>query len=148
MTNGRLFLEMLHRLKRYDDACVLYQLLMQWADKKEAKLSTTMIAFDFLAGQINAQQVRRALHRLQELGLIAVRTHANYRTLVTVDRQALTLFLGTPAASGLPGLQAETFPFLDDMNAVDDAAKNDAAKAIKKARKQPGTGDAPKPDGT
>ncbi|EJC65604.1 hypothetical protein QWA_02060 [Alcaligenes faecalis subsp. faecalis NCIB 8687] len=77
------------------------------------------MALDSLRGQINRRQVQRALERLESMGLINVMPQPNYRTLVTVNSDALLEFLNQDPLSGmLPGFRANTFPFLDAVNAT------------------------------
>lgn len=91
-----LFIALLHRLRRYPEAMVLYAALEQHADEREFKTTLTQMALDILGGQVDRYQVQRALGRLHEKGLVEIRTHANYRTHIKVDRGAVEALLRTP----------------------------------------------------
>lgn len=113
MTNERLLIELVHRLCKYSDAMVLYAVLEQHADIEDFKTTTTKISLDFLGAIIEKKQVQRALERLQERGLLEVRTHANYRTHIKVDREAVDALLRQPVSPYLPGLREVSFPYLE-----------------------------------
>lgn len=133
MTNQQLLVNLIHSLKRYDDAVVLYVCLQQGADAAEFKTTATSIAFDRLEGQIGKKQVQRSLERLSGVGLIELRTHSNYRTHIRVNHETIHVLMGQLVNSYLPGLRDEVFPFLLDMEA--DALRNyekDASEVIKK----------------
>lgn len=119
MTNEQLFIHLLHRLQKYSDALVLHVLLQDHGDERRVRTSATKMALDSLRGQINRRQVQRAFERLESMGLINVMPQPNYRTLVTVNSDALLEFLNQDPLSGmLPGFRANTFPFLDAVNAT------------------------------
>ncbi|WP_415301696.1 hypothetical protein [Alcaligenes sp. SJTW-7] len=119
MTNEQLFIHLLHRLQKYSDALVLHVLLQDHGDERRVRTSATKMALDSLRGQINRRQVQRAFERLESMGLINVMPQPNYRTLVIVNSDALLEFLNQDPLSGmLPGLRANTFPFLDAVNAT------------------------------
>ncbi len=119
MTNEQLFVHLLHRLRKYSDALVLHVILQDHGDKRQVKTSAVKMALDSLRGQIQRWQVQRSLERLESLGLINVMPQPNYRTLVTVNQEALLAFLNQEPLSGmLPGFRANTFPFLDAVNAT------------------------------
>ena len=42
-----------------------------------------------------------------------IRTHANYRTHIKVDRGAVEALLRTPVSDFLPGMREVSFPFLE-----------------------------------
>ena len=130
MDNRQLFIALLHRLRKYSDTLVLYVALEQHADEMEFKTSTTKLALDLLGGVIDRFLVQRSLKRLSDLGLVEVRTHANYRTHIKVDREAVNALLRTPVSPMLPGIRRNSFPFLDYVNADTrpaEAAEPDAA---------------------
>jgi len=138
MTNQQLFLNLIHSLKRYDDAVVLYVCLQQSADVAEFKTTATSIAFDRLDGQIGKKQVQRSLERLSDVGLIELRVHANYRTHIRVNYEAVHVLVGQLVNSYLPGLRDEVFPFLQAQEA--DALRDfeqDACEVIKKVAQPP-----------
>ena len=108
-----LFIALLHRLRRYPEAMVLYAALEQHADEHEFKTTLTQMALDILGGQVDRYQVQRALGRLHEKGLVEIRTHANYRTHIKVDRGAVEALLRTPVSDFLPGMREVSFPFLE-----------------------------------
>lgn len=138
MTDERFFIDLLHRLQDYDDAMVLYTAIQQQADQTEFKTSSTRIALDLLGNNVEKKQVQRALRRLADHGLIQVRTHANYRTYISVDRDAVNALLRIPVSNSLPGLRSDSFPFLDDLNARAAAQAKDAAdSAIKRMAQGP-----------
>ena len=119
MTNEQLFVHLLHRLRKYSDALVLHVILQDHGDKRQVKTSAVKMALDSLRGQIQRWQVQRSLERLESLGLINVMPQPNYRTLVTVNQEALLAFLNQePLSDMLPGFRANTFPFLDAVNAT------------------------------
>src|SRR5699024_5009257 len=93
VTSAQLFVALLHRLRRYEDALVVHALLRQHADQEEFKSSATRIARDLLGGQVTGKQVRRALARLEHAGLVSSRVYQNYRTCITVHRDALLVLL-------------------------------------------------------
>lgn len=113
MQNSTLFVELVHRLKKYSDAAVLNALLINGADEREYKTSAVKLALDVLLGAVGRRDVQRAFERLSDLGLIDIRVHANTRTHVTVNREAVLAFLRQPLPSRLPGLSAREFPFLE-----------------------------------
>ncbi len=117
MDSKQLFTELVHRLQRYDDSMVLHAVIQQQADVTELRTSATRIALDFLGNRVQKKQVQRALDRLTDMGLLQVQAHANYRTHITVDREAVQALLRTPVSDYLPGLNSDSFPFLDDLNA-------------------------------
>ncbi|QXR34277.1 hypothetical protein EGK70_010240 [Alcaligenes aquatilis] len=119
MTNEQLFIHLLHRLQKYSDALVLHVLLQDHGDVRRVRTSATKMALDSLRGRINRRQVQRAFERLESMGLINVMPQPNYRTLVTVNSDALLEFLNQdPLSNMLPGFRANTFPFLDAVNAT------------------------------
>ena len=117
MNSEQFFTALIHRLQRYDDAMVLHAVIQQQADVTELRTTATRIALDLLGHRVEKKQVQRALDRLSDLGLLQVRPHPNYRTLITVDREAVQALLRTPVSDYLPGLSSDSFPFLDDLNA-------------------------------
>ncbi|MFA1602671.1 hypothetical protein ACDW82_03335 [Alcaligenes faecalis] len=119
MTNEQLFVHLLHRICKYSDALVLHTVLQDHGDKRQVKTSAVKMALDSLRGQVSPKQVQRSLKRLESMGLINVMPQPNYRTLVTVNSDALLEFLNQDPLSGmLPGFRANTFPFLDAVNAT------------------------------
>ena len=121
MNQQQLFVNLTHRLKKYSDAVVLYALLEQHADETELKTSATQIALDLAGGRIVRRQAQQAIARLTELELIRVRTHANYRTHIKVDRAAVEALLRTPVSDYLPGLRSTSFPFLEHIHSAEAA---------------------------
>ncbi|ASC88904.1 MULTISPECIES: hypothetical protein [Alcaligenes] len=119
MTNEQLFVHLLHRICKYSDALVLHTVLQDHGDKRQVKTSAVKMALDSLRGQVSPKQVQRSLKRLESMGLINVMPQPNYRTLVTVNSDSLLEFLNQDPLSGmLPGFRANTFPFLDAVNAT------------------------------
>lgn len=119
MTNEQLFVHILHRLGKYSDALVLHVLLQDHGDERQVKTSAVKMALDALRGRVQRWQVQRSLERLEALGLIEVKPHPNYRTVITVNREALLEFLNKQSLSNmLPGFRANTFPFLAAVNAT------------------------------
>lgn len=116
MESKDLFIELLHRLHKYSDAAVLYVALQQHADVGEFKTTSTRLALDSLGGAIDRFLVQRSLKRLSDMGLVEIRVHANYRTHIKVDRDAVMALLRQPVSPFLPGLRADGFPFLDHVN--------------------------------
>lgn len=117
MTNEQLFVHLLHRICKYSDALVLHTVLQDHGDKRQVKTSAVKMALDSLRGQVSPKQVQRSLKRLESMGLINVMPQPNYRTLVTVNSDALLELLNQDPLSGmLPGFRANTFPFLDAVN--------------------------------
>lgn len=135
MTNQELFVELLHRLQRYDDAMVLHAVLQQYADRKEFKTSHTRISLNLLGGRVSRIQVQRALQRLRDAGFVSTRAYQNYRTMVSVDGDAVRALLATPVSSIVPGIRSDSFPFLNDWN---DAAEKQAKTATNAVIKRMG----------
>ena len=113
MTTDRLLLNLFYRLPNLSDALTLYVLLDQRADVQELRTSAASLSSHAMRRVVSPTQVRHAFKTLQELELITVRIHANYRTLVTVHRDAVLALLREPVSDILPGLNTERFPFLD-----------------------------------
>jgi hypothetical protein len=113
MTGPSLFIEMVLRLQHYSDAAVLWIFLKEKADEREYTTTAVKMALDQLTGTVNRRSVQRSIERLQELGFIQVRIHANTGTKVTVDRAAVLRLLRDPLPERLPGLSRKVFPFLD-----------------------------------
>lgn len=121
LTASDLFIELLHRLRmfdrktKYSDAMLLYYLLRMGADgDSEYKTTSTKVWWDGLAGYIDKNDFQSSTKRLEELGFITVRIHANYKTHFTVHRAAVLQLLSTPELpSRLPGVDDRNFPFLD-----------------------------------
>lgn len=119
MTNEQLFVHLLHRICKYSDALVLHTVLQDHGDKRQVKTSAVKMALDSLRGQVSPKQAQRSLKRLESMGLINVMPQPNYRTLVTLNSDALLEFLNQdPLSDMLPGFRANTFPFLDAVNAT------------------------------
>lgn len=131
MTNQELFVAVIHRLKKYSDAVVLMALLEQHADVTEFKTSATQIALDLAGGQIVRRQAQQALARLADMGLIEIRTHANYRTHIKVDSSAVEALLRNSISEYLPGLRDVSFPFLDQVNASGKASSTSSVVPIR-----------------
>ena len=112
MTSERLFIELVHRLGKYAEVMVLYAIVQQRADEAEFKTSASRIADDILQGQVDVKSVQRAIVSLEAKGLIRTRIHANHRTHITLNQEALSALLSEPLNPDLPGLRQETFPFL------------------------------------
>ncbi|MFC7411530.1 hypothetical protein [Hydrogenophaga atypica] len=108
-----LFVHLMHVLKKYTDVCVLMALLSDQADLKEVKTTAGEIALHKMHMKVPRLAVQRSFDRLSDLGLIDIRVHANTRTHVTVNRDAVLAFLRQPLPSRLPGLSAREFPFLE-----------------------------------
>lgn len=135
MTSQETFIELLHRLKSYQDAMVLHALLDQGADEDELKISATQLAYGALGKQLSTKQVQRSLAKLCDMGLIRERVQPNYRTLIKADREAVMLLLATPVSRTAPGLKKGAFPFLTGLNTAQrDEAETQAEDTIKKAR--------------
>lgn len=146
MRSQQLFVELVHRLRNYSDAAVLFTALRQGAALREFKVSTTTFALDLLGGQVNKWKVQRSLQRLSDLELVTLRIHENYRTHIKVDADAVRALLRRPVSDFLPGLRDEAFEFLDEPEAEDlQDYEQDASAAIKKAA-QPAEPSPPKPD--
>ena len=126
-----LFIELVHRLNRYPEAIVLAAALEQHADTEEFKTTATQLSLDLLGGVIEKKQVQRSLDRLQEMGFLEVRTHANYRTHIKVDRAAVEALLRKPVSAYLSGLRDVSFPFLDQVNASGKASSTSSVVPIR-----------------
>ena len=113
MDNQQLFLEMLHRLGKYSDACVLYALLAQGGDAMEYTTSSAKISLNLLCGEIAKKQVQRSLNCLGTDGLIEVRALPHCRTCIKVNREAVDALLRKPVRANMPGLRVEGFPYLE-----------------------------------
>jgi hypothetical protein len=132
MTESELFIELLHRLRHYDDAVVLYAALAQGADKAELQVSAAHLALHHLQGQISRKKVQRSLARLSDLGLVEVRTYDCYRSHIRLDSDALRSFLRVPISQKLPGLADQQIRFLEDWNEQARLEANDAIKNMKR----------------
>lgn len=119
MTNDQLFIHILHRLCKYSDAMVLFAIIHDHGDERQVKTSAVKMSLDALHGQINRRQAQRSLDHLEQLGLIEVKPNKNWRTVITLNRDALIQFLNQePKLSNmLPGFRSAPFPFLDAINA-------------------------------
>ena len=113
MNNQQLFISLLHRLGKYNDACVLYALLQMRSDEEECSTSTYGLAKKVMDGGISRTHVQRAFARLEKDGLIEVRTQPNYRTCVKVRREAVDALLRKPFSENMPGMREERFPYLE-----------------------------------
>lgn len=118
MSNEQLFIHVMHRLGKYSDAMVLFAILHEHGDERQVKTSAVKLALDGLHGQVTPKQAQRALASLESLGLIEVKPHPNWRTVITLNREALVAFLNKKLPSSmLPGFRSAPFPFLDAINA-------------------------------
>ena len=113
MDSRQLFLELLHRLGKYSDVCVLYALLAQGYDEMEYTTSSARISLNLLGGVIAKKQVQRSLNCLGAIGLIEVRAHPHWRTCIKVNRKAVDALLRKPVRANMPGLRLESFPYLE-----------------------------------
>lgn len=127
MDSKALFVELLHRLRKfedgkYSDAMLLHYLLRQGANEAEFKTTAVKVALDALSGCLNRWEVQRSIVRLTEMGLISTRVHANTRTHFSVNRDAVLALLARPLPRNLPGIDERSFPFLDDWHESQRAA--------------------------
>ena len=113
MNSQQLFLELAQRLGHYSDAAVLWVFLKEQADITEYRASAERIASEQLQKTVKRWDVQRCIERLQKRGLLSIRVHANYRTHVTVSRDAVLTLLRTPMAERLPSRSTKHFAFLD-----------------------------------
>ena len=147
MTCQQLFIELVQRLAKYSDAAVLWIFLKEHADVAEYKDSAERIAYDQLQQTVDRRDVQRSLGRLKQQGLISTRVHANFRTHVTVNREAVLELLRKPMAERMPSRSAKHFPFLDAWDA--DIAATQAAAVVESASggvSEPSAGPHPFPD--
>ena len=114
---NELFAQLVQRLRSYEEASVLWILLKGSADVREYKESINQLASLELCDFMNRWAVSRSLQRLQEVGLIVVKTPTKSRSLITVDREAVLALLSQPLPERLPACSKKTFPFLDAWNA-------------------------------
>lgn len=119
MDSKALFVELLHRLNKYEDgkysdAMFLHYLLRQGAHEVEFKTTAVKVALDAMSGSINRRDVQRSIVRLTEMGLISTRVHANTRTHFSVHREAVLDLLARPLPRNLPGIDEREFSFLTD----------------------------------
>lgn len=124
MNANELFAQLIQRMRSYNDACVLWVLLKEFADEKEYAVSVYHLADVQLAGDIKKSAVHRSLQRLQELGFITTRIRHKSETLIMVDRNAVLTLLRTPIAERLPAVSKKVFAFLDAWNS--DIAQRDS----------------------
>ncbi len=127
MDSSQLFVEILHRLHKYEDgkysdALLLHYLLRQGAEEAEFKTTAVKVALDAMSGCINRRDVQRSIVRLTEMGLISTRVHANTRTHFSVNRDAVLALLARPLPRNLPGIDERFFPFLNDWHESQRAA--------------------------
>ena len=73
MNSQQLFIELLHRLGKYSDACVVHALLAQGCDEMEYTTSIVKMSQNLFGGRIHRRQVQQAIARLSYEGLIEVR---------------------------------------------------------------------------
>lgn len=71
---NELFAQLVQRLRSYEEASVLWILLKGSADVREYKESISQLASLELCDFMNRWAVSRSLQRLQEVGLIVVKT--------------------------------------------------------------------------
>lgn len=134
MKSDQLFIALIHRLKSYPDAMVLHAVLRQEADVEVYKSSSGQIATNLLGGLVQKKQVQRSLLRLAESGFLEIKVHSQYKTHVTVDREAVQALLRLPVSDYVPGVIEDTFPFLDELKAEAEAeAEAKQVAAIKRA---------------
>ena len=118
MNSQQLFMELLHRLRGYSDASVLYALLQQNGDEKECGTSAAEISLKLGAG-VSKRQVQRSFKRLADEGLIDMRTQPNYRTCIKVRREAVDALLQRISLSpNLPGMSTGSFPYIEHLAAA------------------------------
>ena len=117
MNSQQLFMELLHRLRGYSDASVLYTLLQQRGDEKECGTSAAEISLKLNAG-VSKRQVQRSFKRLADEGLIVMRTQPNYRTCIKVAREAVDELLREPINPNLPGMSTGSFPYIEHLAAA------------------------------
>ena len=117
MNGNELFAQLIQRIRSYNDSCVLWILLKEYADEKEYAVSVYQLSDVQLAGDLKKDAVHRSLQRLQELGFITIRVRHKSETLIKVDREAVLNLLRTPIAERLPAVSKKVFPFLDAWNA-------------------------------
>ena len=132
MNSETLFAELIHRLRHYADAMLLFGMLKEHADVREFESTRPKISRRQLENAVDRFDISRSLDRLQTRGLITVRTHANTRTHIAVNRQAVLDLLAEPLSPRLPGRHEFKFPFLEAWNA-DIAARHEAAAAVSNA---------------
>ena len=115
MNGNLLFIHLVHRLRHYVEAAVLWVLIKEWADVEEFKTSSIRMAYDQLPDTIEKKAAQRAFQSLSARGLISVRIHRKTATLVKVNREAVLELLegGEEFDQRLPGLSQHTFPLLD-----------------------------------
>lgn len=130
MTSDELFIELVHRLRFYTDAMLLFGMLKEHADVHEFDSTRAKISRRQMDNAVTDREVRRSLERLQERGLVTVRTHANTRTYIRVDRQAVFDLLRQPLSPRLPGRQDFQFPFLDAWATETAAAKAASGESV------------------
>ena len=134
MKSDQLFIALIHRLKSYPDAMVLHAVLRQEADVEVYKSSSGQIATNLLGGLVQKKQVQRSLLRLAESGFLEIKVHSQYKTHVTVDREAVQALLRLPVSDYVPGVIEDTFRFLDELKAEAEAeAEAKQVAAIKRA---------------
>ena len=140
----RLFVELVHRVRHYADAMFLFGMLKEHADVREFESTRPKMSRRQMENMVTDREVRRSLERLQERGLIKVRTHANTRTHVAVNRDAVLDLLRQPVSPRLPGLHEFNFPFLDAWQADIEAGRE--AEATPSADVSPDASVDPFPD--
>jgi hypothetical protein len=111
MTSQALFIELMHRLRHYNDAAVLWVLLKKEADVFEYTTTAAKIVLDQLPA-VKRWDVQRSIARLHAKRLLQARIQPNTSTSVTINREAVLRLLRDPMPQCLPGLDQETFSFL------------------------------------
>ena len=118
MNSQQLFIELLHRLGKYSDACVVHALLAQGCDEMEYTTSIVKMSQNLFGGRIHRRQVQQAIARLSYEGLIEVRAQPYWRTCIKVNREAVDALLREPVRANMPGLRVESFPYLEQCAAA------------------------------
>lgn len=116
-TNQTLFVNLMYRLKSFRNVTVLNFLLEVGAEQKEYSCSAQILAHRYLGNQLSARQVEKALSDLIELGLITTRVHANTKTHMRVNAEAVKTLLSQPLPPHLPGMDDLNFSFLNEWQA-------------------------------
>ena len=114
MTQEALFVQLSHRLRNYGDTCFLMLLLNWGLDQDKFACSLAQVSRSELGGLMTRHELRHAVERLQNAGLIQVLTYPNTKTEFRVNREAVLELLRQPIPSRpyFPGAANRPIPFL------------------------------------
>lgn len=128
MLDKDLFLNLLHKLSSYTDACVL-DVILHNVDSDYSWLTSRTTIGEKLSGHISLSSTYNSLQRLSGVfGLIEIQQSKGSKTLIKVKHEDLLSFINDePVSELLPGLRTREHPFLRFLNSSSDANKQNLA---------------------